>query len=233
MEVALGLPIADVLSPAQASRVAHEVSEQLGSLVAPPQVQAMAKVAQTRDPVVLEFLDRFLSVVKARAGASEALVAGLTEAMKAVTRASLEDPLREADEALPLGEASAAVARAEAQATQTRRAILRECVNAEQAARLTRRSRQSLERFRRAGRVVALRERNQWLYPRWQFAPDATGGIVDGLQPVLEELRLSPVGAAYWLTRRHGRLKTAPIRLLRSGRPKAVLDAAREYGERV
>lgn len=226
-------PAAEVLSPAQASRVAQEVSERVGTLVEAPQVHAMAKVAQTRDPYVLEFLDRFLTVVKAKAARREALVAGLTEAMNAVARAPLDDPLHDVDEALPLGAASAAVARAEAEATKTRRALLGDCVTAEEAARLTRRSRQSLERFRRAGRVVALRERNQWLYPRWQFVPDATGGIVDGLGEVLKELRLSPAGAAYWLTRRHQRLNAVPIGLLCSGRLQAVLDAAREYGERI
>jgi hypothetical protein len=193
----------------------------------------MAKVAQTRDPEVLEFIDRFLSVAKAKAAGRAALVAGLTGAMNAVTRAPIEDPLREVDDAMPPGEAPAMVARAEAQATQARRAILRECLSAAAAARLTRRSRQSLERFRRAGRVVALREGNQWLYPSWQFTPDATGGIVDGLEGVLKELRLSPVGAAHWLTSQHDRLKTSPIRLLRSGRSREVLGAAREYGERV
>lgn len=225
--------VQELFSPAQASKLAHELSERVGKPIEAPQVRAMAKVVQTRDPDVLGFVREFLTVAEAKIVRREALVASLTKALNAVTHASADDPLHEVDEPLPLAEASSAVALAEAQATETRRAILRDCLSAERAARLTRRSRQSLERFRRAGRVLALREGNQWLYPRWQFAPDARGGIIGGLQDVLARLRLSPLGAAYWLTRRHERLKTAPIKLLRSGRVEPVLEAAREYGERL
>src|SRR5262245_57144130 len=223
----------EALSPAQASRVAHEISEHFGTRIEAPQVRAMARVARTSDPDVLRFVARFLSLVAAKPVRREEIVAGLTKAMALVTEAPAGDPLRGVDEALPRADATGSVARAEAEATSTRRAILRECVTAEEAARLTRRSRQSLERFRRAGRVLALRERNQWLYPRWQFLPDAAGGIVDGLGPVLKELGLAPAGAAYWLGRRHRSLGGSPIALLRSGRREAVVAAAREQGERV
>jgi hypothetical protein len=226
-------PGIEVLSPAEASRVAQEVSEHVGTTVEAPQVHAMAQVAQTRDPDVLRFVAKFLGTVEAQAVRRKEIVAGLTKAMAVVIEAPLDDPLREVDEALTLTDASASVARAEAEATRTRRALLRESVSAEEAARLTRRSRQSLERFRREGRVLALRERNQWLYPRWQFEADAAGGIVEGLGAVLKELRLSPAGAAYWLSRKHPRLGSAPIALLRSGGRDAVLGAAREHGERV
>ena len=118
-------------------------------------------------------------------------------------------------------------------ATKVRRTLLRASVTAAAAARLTRRSRESLERFRRAGQVIALREGNEWRYPRWQFDVDAPGGIVSGLRRVLRELRLSCAGAAYWLSRRHPRLRAVPIRVLRSGRVDDVLEAARAVGERV
>ena len=226
-------PVIEVLSAAQASRVAQEVSEHVGTPVEAHQVHAMARVAQTRDLAVLRFVDDFLTVIEAKSVRREEIVAGLTKAMAFVTQAPLDDPLQAVDEPLSLSDASASVARAEAEATRTRRTLLRESVTAEEAVRLTRRSRQSLERLRRAGRVVALRERNQWLYPRWQFVADAAGGIVEGLDAVLKELRLSPAGAAYWLSHKHPRLGGVPIALLRSGRRQAVLDAAREHGERV
>lgn len=224
--------VGEVLSAAQASKVARAVAEQVGEHVDTPQVHAMAKVAQTRDRGVLRFVEKFLTVAKVKTVRREALVASLTEAMNVVTSAAVDDPLAGLDDPLSLAEASAAVALAEAQATEARRALLRECVNADQAARLTRRSRQSLERFRRAGRLLALREGNQWRYPRWQFDPDARGGIIPSLAEVLAGLRLSPAGAAYWLTRRHDRLKASPIQLLRAGRAEVVVQAAREHGER-
>ena len=124
------------------------------------------------------------------------------------------------------------MALAEAQATEARLALLRDCLSADDAARLTRRSRQALERLRRLGRVLALREGNQWRYPRWQFDPDAPGGVLPGLAETLEELRLSPVGAAFWLNRRVERLRGTPIQLLRARRVEPVVAAAREQGER-
>lgn len=224
----------EVLSPAQASELKRELAERLGERKEAPRVRVMARVAQTRDPGVLEFVEKFLTLTEKRSVQPEALVAGLTQAMNLVARppAAADDPLSGVDEPLPLGEASAAVALAEAQATETRRALLRECVSADQAARHTLRSRQSLERLRRLGRVLALREGNQWRYPRWQFDPDAPGGIVPGLGQVLAELRLSPLGAGYWISHRHERLKASPIQLLRARRVESVVKAAREHGER-
>ena len=192
-------PVDLVLSQAKASRLARELSAQVGERVDTPQIQAMARVAQTRDPEVLGFVKRFLTVAEERTVRPEALVASLMEAMNFVTRAAGADPLSAVDDPLPPAEASRAVALAEAQAAETRRSLLQECGSAEEAAQLTRRSRQSLERFRRAGRVLALREGNQWRYPRWQFDADAPGGILPGLREVLAELRLSPAGAGYWL----------------------------------
>lgn len=224
--------VEEVLSAAQASKLAREISEQLGKRVGAPQVHAMAKLARTRDLEVLGFVEKFLTVAEEKTVRSEALVRGLTEAMNFVTRAAAGDPLSAVDDPLPPAEAGGAVALAEAQAAETRSALVRECVSADEAAWLTRRSRQSLERFRRAGRVVALREGNQWRYPRWQFDADAPGGIVPGVKEVLAELRLSAAGAAYWLTRRHERLKASPIQLLRARRVERVVEAAREHGER-
>lgn len=221
------------LSAEKASRLARELSAQVGERVGPSQIRAMARLAQTRDPEVLGFVEKFLTLTKEKGLRARALVGGLTEAMMAVARASGRDPLSAVDDSLlPAPEASRAVALAEAEAAEARRALLAECVGAEEAARLARRSRQALERFRRAGRVLALREGNQWRYPRWQFDPDAPGGAVPGLREVLAELRLSPVGAGYWLTRRHERLKAPPIELLRARRLEAALQAAREHGQR-
>jgi hypothetical protein len=220
------------LSPAKASRLARELSAQVGERVGAEQIQAMARVAQTRDPGVLGFVEKFLTLAEGKTVRSGALVASLTEAMKLLARGHGTDPLSGVDGPLSSAEAARAVALAEAQATESRGVLLLDCVSADDAARLTRRSRQSLERFRRAGRVLALREGHQWRYPRWQFDPDAAGGILPGLDETLRALRLSPAGAGYWLTHRHERLKDSPIQLLRRGRVEPVVQAAREQGER-
>ena len=69
-------PGIEVLSPAEASRVAQEVSEHVGTAVEAPQVHAMAQVAQTRDPDVLRFVAKFLGTVEAEEGRRKELVAG-------------------------------------------------------------------------------------------------------------------------------------------------------------
>lgn len=216
---------------AKASRLARELSAQVGGRAQAPQIRAMVRLARTRDRNVLGFVEKFLTRAGEKTNRPEPLVAGLMEAMDFMTRAGVGDPLSRLDDPLTRAEAARAVSLAEAQAVETRSYLLQECVSADEAGQLTRRSRQSLERFRRARRVLALREGNQWRYPRWQFDADAPGGIVSGLAEVLRELPLSPSGAAYWLTRRHGRLKASPIQLLQARKIEAVVQAAREEGE--
>jgi hypothetical protein len=173
-----------------------------------------------------------LSHLNGEFGGLQGLDAGLTEAVDAIlARANHQDPLADLDAPLSSESAAREVALAEAQAAERRQALLRGTVSAGEAARLTRRSRQSLERFRRQGRVIALRQGNQWRYPRWQFDPDQSGGLVRGIAESAAALRLSPAGTAYWFVRRHPRLRAAPGRLLRQGRIDAVRRAAQEDGE--
>ncbi|HET9225797.1 MAG TPA: hypothetical protein VFR31_03970 [Thermoanaerobaculia bacterium] len=83
--------------------------------------------------------------------------------------------------------------------------------------------------MRRAGRLLALRVGSQWRYPQWQFDPDAPGGVVPGLEEILQQLSLSPTGAAFWLLQPSERLgRRPPIELLRRRRPGPVLQLARE-----
>jgi hypothetical protein len=161
-----------------------------------------------------------------------AVDAGLTEALDAIlSRARHVDPLADFDAPLSSANAAREVALAETEAAARRQVLLRETVSAQDAARLTKRSRQSLERFRRQGRVIALREGNQWRYPRWQFDPDQSGGLVPGIAESATALHLSPVGTAYWFVRRHPTLRAAPGMLLRRGRIDAVRRAAEDDGE--
>ncbi|MEE8524502.1 MAG: helix-turn-helix domain-containing protein [Thermoanaerobaculia bacterium] len=112
-----------------------------------------------------------------------------------------------------------------------RRQILRESIRVAEAAELTGRSRQALERQRRQGRLLALRRSNQWLYPRWQFDADAPGGVVSGLAEVLPLLGLSPTGAAFWLSQPRPELDgRAPVELLHQRRTDPVLALAKEQG---
>src|SRR5215207_5125891 len=81
------------------------------------------------------------------------------------------DPLSAADEPLDSAEAAEALGAAESEANVARQRVLRDCVGVAEAAQLAGRSRKTLERMRRTGRLLAIQTGQQWLYPRWQFEP--------------------------------------------------------------
>lgn len=170
----------------------------------------------------------------AREGASmqqrAALSRGIVSAIETV-RDGVHDSLAEVDEPLAPQQAAEELALAEMEGQSHREALLKDSIGVAQAAVLTGRSRQALERLRRAGRLLALRVGNQWLYPRWQFEPDAPGGVLPGLDEVLRNLHLSPAGAAFWLLQPAERFEGAPpIELLRRHLAGPVIQLAREHG---
>lgn len=153
---------------------------------------------------------------------------GLVSAIKAVQDAS-SDPLAEVDDPMSTSEAVESLLLAEGEIQLNRQILLEDSISAAEAAELTGRSRQILERLRRDSRLLALRVGSQWRYPRWQFEPDAPGGILPGLEEVIRSLHLSPAGTALWLLQPSERLgELPPIELLRRHRPEPVIELARE-----
>lgn len=141
------------------------------------------------------------------------------------------DPWDEVDEPLSAAEAAEAIAFAEAETEAFRQTILKDCVNATEASRLSGCSRQLLDRLRRERRLIALRADNRWYYPRWQFEPSAPDGILPGLEEVLRRLYLSPAGAAFWLLQPSEPLGgITPLELLRRHQPETVVQLAEEQG---
>lgn len=160
-----------------------------------------------------------------------ALSLGLVKALETLSEAEGRDPLAGVDEPLEPQEALETLYKAAEESRNARETILRDSISVAEAAELTGRSRQALERQRRLGRLLALRRRNQWRYPRWQFDPDAPGGVVPGLAQVLEYLGLSTAGTAFWLSQPREELGgQAPIALLHQRRAKPVLELARAQG---
>jgi len=154
---------------------------------------------------------------------------GISEALDRFA-SSDEDPLTEVDETsekeVLLGQIEA-----ELEVRELRRMILASCIGVEEAARLAERTRQRLEELRREGKLLALRVKNRWRYPRWQFYPDFPGGVLPGLGEVLAHLQLSPAGSTAWLTKVFKVLGNhAPIELLRTGRTQEVIELAEEHG---
>lgn len=127
--------------------------------------------------------------------------------------------------------AAESLVQAEVARDDRRHAMLRQSTSVVDAARRTGRSRQAIERLRRQGRALALRVGSQWRYPLFQLSADAPGGIVPGLERILPALGLSPVGAAWWLSRPHPELAgKTPADLLHAGQIDRVTALAESAG---
>lgn len=160
-----------------------------------------------------------------------ALCQGLVQALESLQEAESTDPLAEVDDPLDSREALETLYHSTKESRAVREQLLQDSISVAEAAELTGRSRQALERQRRSGRLLALRRRNQWRYPRWQFDPDMPGGVVPGLAEILKALGLSPVGAAFWLSQPREELDgQPPVVLLHQRRTEPVLALAREQG---
>lgn len=211
------------------SEFLREAAIHLG--ISQERLKTAVNASQSLSKDELEVIAALLEFVRTGASMKQrtALSRGIVSAIKTVQGAA-HDPLAEVDEPMHAREAVAEVALAETEAQTHRETLLKDCISAAAAAALTGRSRQSIERLRRADRLMALRLGNQWLYPRWQFEPDAPGGVLPGLEDVLRHLHLSSAGAAFWLLQPSERLGGAPpIQLLRRHHPEPVIQLAREH----
>ena len=139
------------------------------------------------------------------------------------------DPLADVDEPMDAAEIARDLSLAEKEAQAAREEILRDSISSAEAARLTGRSRQALEGLRRDGRLLALRSGRQWRYPRWQFDPDAPGGVLPGLAEIVAHAGFSPSAIAFWLLQPSELLGgVPPLDLLRRHRPEPVIQLAWE-----
>lgn len=199
--------------------------------VSQERLKMMVRAAKLLSNEEMEIVEELLHLADAGVPSTRrsALSRGVMRALEAVPEESAPDPLAEVDGPFNASDAAESLALAEVEVQAAREAILRECISVGEAADLTGRSRQALERLRRDGRLLALRIGAQWRYPRWQFDSDAPGGVLPALDEVLRELALSPVGAAFWLLRPSEQLGGhPPIELLRRWRSEPVVELARE-----
>lgn len=103
-------------------------------------------------------------------------------------------------------------------------------LSAADVARLLHRSRQAVDKQRRAGHLLAVRVGALWRYPAWQFVD---GQPLPGLPEVLAALHhVSPWTVVAFLLNRNARLGARrPVEMLRRGELAAVVRAACAYGE--
>lgn len=152
---------------------------------------------------------------------------GLVEAVRELS-ATADDPLTAVDDA-DQESIARAVAKSQYDTKVLRERILQECISSDEAVELIDRARQNIGRRRRKGGLVALRVKNQWQYPHWQFDPDKPGGVLEGLGEVLKHLDMSEIAKILWLTEPNERLGgRSAVDLLRKGKAQPVIALAEE-----
>jgi hypothetical protein len=225
----MGRPAIKLTETGAIADFVREASVRLG--ISQERLKTAVWASQSLSQDELKVVDSLLEL--ARTGASlkkrSSLSRGIVSAIQTAQNAGDEDPLAEVDDPMSPSEAVEALLWAESEMQANRETLLKDSMNAAEAAMLIGRSRQSIERLRRDGRILALRAGSQWRYPRWQFEPDSPGGVLPGLENVLRNLHLSPAGAAFWLLNPAERLGgLPPVELLRRHRSEPVIQLAWE-----
>lgn len=206
----------------------REASVRLG--ISRNRLETAVRASQDLSEEELEVIAVLLDLVRAGTPLPErlALSRGILSAIETV-RDAARDPLADVDDPMDAEEAARELSLAEKEAQDSREEILRDSISSAEAARLTGRSRQVIERLRRESRLLALRSGRQWKYPKWQFDPDAQGGVLPGLAEAIDHLGLSPSAAALWFLEPSARLGgEAPVEHLRRHRPESVIQLAWE-----
>ncbi len=122
---------------------------------------------------------------------------------------------------------------AQLRAFRFRRELLADALTAPQVAELLGTSRQTPHDRARNGGLLAVLDRGQLRFPRWQFDPAGPDGVVPGLSEVIRALDVSPLAKVSWLTRPNPYLEDrTPIEALTDGDRVRALDAARAVGMR-
>ena len=197
--------------------------------IAPRQLQRALWVAQHLIPEEMKLMEELSEGESSDPETRRQLARGLLDAVESHRSQPAADPLAEVDEPMDLEQGVATTAWADLESAGHRSRLLRTCVSAEEAGRLSHRSRQAVERQRRSGRLLALRVGRRWRYPSWQFDIDGPGGLVPRLAEVVASLHLSPAGAAYWLTQPRPELAgETPIQSLRNRNSTPVLRLAEQ-----
>lgn len=120
---------------------------------------------------------------------------------------------------------------AQLRAFQLRRELLAESLTAPQVAKLLGVSRQTPHDRARSGSLLAVLDRGQLRFPRWQFDPQGPDGVIEGLPQVVRGLDVSPLARVSWFVRPNPYLEgRTPLDALKAGERERVRDAALAVG---
>ena len=115
---------------------------------------------------------------------------------------------------------------------QSRRELLKNSITSTKVAELIGCENRSTVRDRRlAGTIIGLRDKGVYRYPLWQFDPEGSDGVIDGLPSVLAALDVSDFTKLNWLSKPHPAMnKLTPIEMLKQGEKEIVLVEAISVG---
>ena len=112
-----------------------------------------------------------------------------------------------------------------------RREVLAGALSAPEVAALLGTSRQTPHDRVRAGTMLGVLDRGALRFPASQFDPQGEDGVVEGLPEILDALKLSAFGKAYWLSRPNPYLgDRSPLEALKEGELEAVKGLAESVG---
>jgi hypothetical protein len=79
--------------------------------------------------------------------------------------------------------------------------------------------------------LLAIRNNGKLCFPSWQFDPEGSDGVIEGLPAVLKTLEISDYAKLNWLTRLNPYLDgQTPIQALKVGQKERVLAEASAVG---
>ena len=118
-----------------------------------------------------------------------------------------------------------------AESFRQRHALLEGAMSASEVSKLLDVSRQTpLNRIKK-GTLLAIYENGTWLFPRWQFDPQGSIGVIEWLPRVLQSLNVSPIEKLNWFLRRSPYLENrTPKDALILGEVDRVAELARSVG---
>jgi hypothetical protein len=114
---------------------------------------------------------------------------------------------------------------------QHRRQLLESSLTAVQVAQLLGTSRQTPHDRVSSQTLLAIRNNGKLCFPSWQFDPEGSDGVIEGLPAVLKTLEISDYAKLNWLTRLNPYLDgQTPIQALKVGQKERVLAEASAVG---
>ncbi len=114
---------------------------------------------------------------------------------------------------------------------QRRRELLKNSLTASQVAKLLGTTRQTPHDRLKKSTLLGVRDNGVYHFPLWQFDPEGSDGVVEGLPAVLKTLQVSDFAKLNWLVSPNPYLDNlTPLEALKQGQKKRVITEATSVG---